>query len=762
MSLFDTIGNFFSPKTTTQGTTASQQQGQQAGASQSNLWPQLGGYFNNFASTAFNPQPFNGYQLGAAGNQAGVAGGLGTAFNTANLGAQGGLYNAGSYAPFMSPYLNNVAASTVGVQGLQKAQDLSALRGNQAVKGALGNNTGSEAAYLAGRVPYDTAAINQIYNQGFNTANTNAQTAAGLGYQGAGLAGSLTGAATGANQGLFGMGQTLWGDPMSWLSQGASALSPWTQAAGQNYSGTSSGNSTGQTNQTQQTNDPFGNLMTMLGLGLKGYGAWNAPTRAAGGRIPRALGGAVGSSSFADKVRDADATLKEMQSGGTVAPRHGYATDGWVTDITDMGPLNPTDAQGVVDQAKANDSSAYWNKMGDTVGGLGRNASGKSAGPGGPDPMAALRQQQAGLGQFMAQSDPRQFLPKMALGGTPRHGYATDGAVWGPGPEDAPVFPSTPAAAPPSAGLGASTPFETTLMRLGGEEESSAPVRRAPPGTPLESYSAFAPRRALPEGGGISGYLNRLGGAFSGEYQQSPVQDLGNAFLSAGVPGAQRMVQSIRDAQKDYLARIAADQHWATLSGKLPGGGATLAAKAQPSEIASREAQAGLARAQTTSAGFDAQLALKGAEAAQAQYLKRAQDLFYLRMVKDNPSNPNREADMASITEQEAANEKLGQQLRTQMLAPKPGTEAAKSAATPPPSSAAPSGAPGGSAAPSATGHTVTAPDGIKRAFPANTPPEQMKAIAWQEYQARLRAKGTNSVPGIAVGNPLPGLPGTQ
>ncbi len=183
----------------------------------------------------------------------------------------------------------------------------------------------------------------------------------------------------------------------------------------------------------------------------------------------------------------------------------------------------------------------------------------------------------------------------------------------------------------------------------------------------------------------------------------------------------------------------------AQIMGKTATGELTPMGRKVGPEIAHMNAATELAKAQTTSAGFDAQLALKGAEAAQAQYLKRAQDLFYLRMVKDNPSNPNREADMASLNEQEAANEKLGAQLRTQMLQPKPGSEAARSAG------AATSGA-AASAAPAGGGmKTVRGPGGMTMQFPADTSDAEIDRAMRAEWARRNPPAPTMTLPGGVI-----------
>lgn len=727
MSLGDIFGNFFSPKTTTQGTTASQQQGQQAGSSfgttnqnsfgtndvnttqaTSGLTDVTGkgtpyleaglgnvlGQLGTFGSSPF--QTAAGYNLAGLGSGAS----LGTAFGTANNVAGAGI---GDPSRYMSPYLSSVVSPTLQAFNTQNQQALQNIRGNQASRGALGNNTGNraEAVYYQGALPQQQAAIANLYNQGWNQSGQLSAQDAQTRLAGATAAGSLTGTLGGINTGLGGVGQAsaltpyqqaqAYGSTISGLATplgqtvGTTGLTTG-QTSGQTtnattgntsnqYAGTSSGSSTGQTDQTTVDQpSPFEIATTLAGLGIKAfasdervkeniapigksfdgqpiyrfnylgspqtqigfmaqdvekkhphavgeaggiktvdYDAATAPAARKGhfalGGMPGGLmslpgmGGVMdimkskgvpaggllglgdmgsaggmpfangGSASFADKVLHAHETLTKMRNGG----RAGYDDGGWVTDLT-MGSLSPTDAQSTVDTATGNESASKWGQFGDALGGAGKTGT-KPQQPGtNPNSaMDALAKQQAGLSQFVNSINPLQYARGM--------GYALGGAPsWGPGPEDAPQFDNAPA--PTSIGLGASTPFETTLARLGVGEESSTPVRSAPAVSPRpDPNSSFAPRRVLPEGGGIGGWLDRFGAGFSGEYQQSPLHDLGNAALAAGVPASQRMVQSIRDAQKDYMARTAADQHWATLSGKLPGGGATLAAQQAIGEV---------------------------------------------------------------------------------------------------------------------------------------------------------------------------------
>ena len=105
----------------------------------------------------FGASPF---QTAAGYNLAGLGSGatLGTAFGTANNVAQGGI---GDPSRYMSPYLSSVVNPTLQAQNIQNQQALQNIRGNQASRGALGNNTGNraEAVYYQGALPQQTAAI---------------------------------------------------------------------------------------------------------------------------------------------------------------------------------------------------------------------------------------------------------------------------------------------------------------------------------------------------------------------------------------------------------------------------------------------------------------------------------------------------------------------------------------------------------------------------------------------------------------------------
>lgn len=263
------MGNLFSTNQSSNTTS------QQSGTSQSNLFdnPQfqsaLSQYFSQYSpGNIGSTSTPNIYQSAAGGNQAGVAGSLGTATGVANQVATQGLTPQAIQAQ-MSPYISSVVNPTLAAFAQQNQQGLSQLAGNQAVRGALGNSTGSEAAYLAGVQPSQQATIAGLYNQGYGQAQQAALQSLQAQLSGASAAGSLAGAGTQANLGLNTIGQGLYSTsltPYTLTSQMASGLSPWLQAAGMSTSATGSG--TGN-----QTNTPgIGSVAAGLaGLGLSAF-----------------------------------------------------------------------------------------------------------------------------------------------------------------------------------------------------------------------------------------------------------------------------------------------------------------------------------------------------------------------------------------------------------------------------------------------------------------------------------------------------------
>lgn len=392
MGLFDSI---FGNKTSQ----TSQTSGSQQGTTSNNLWPGmqdfLAQYQQQFSGPSINTvnPGINQYQTGAADNQVDVAGNpaLGTGFNTASNIAQNGLTPAAIQAQ-MSPYVQNVVNPTIAAQNLQNQQALGNLAGNHATRGALGNNTGSAAAYMAGVQPAQQAQIAGLYDTGFRGAQQAALGSIGTQLQGTGAIGSLTGANTNANVGLGGLGQNIWQSsltgnmtPFQLSNQGVQGFQGLGSLAGTNFSGSNQGTSNTQGTQTQ---NPFQTALGVLGLGMTGWGGFG---KASGGRVvSKAEGGAVTGMDpipFHEKVAQAFQAVDKMRAGGgrieedkgelrhmndRLAPMgagrfasRGFAArvgglDPWTTDITPVSdmeangqdpfmPIRGYDGGGVVD-----------------------------------------------------------------------------------------------------------------------------------------------------------------------------------------------------------------------------------------------------------------------------------------------------------------------------------------------------------------------------------------------------------------------------
>ena len=234
------MGSIFSNKRTQQQATNSNQ----SGSTENNLWdnPQLqqflSGYNQQYAGAGNFNVPINDYQTGAAQAQSGVMGNLNPAFATAGQIGSDGITQA-SIDKYMTPYIKGVVDPTMAAQDMQNKAALSNLGGSQAARGALGNNTGSGAAYMAGVQPQQQAQIAGLYQQGYGQAVQTAGQDAALRLQGAGTTGTLTNVATGANTALGGMGQNIWQSnfqnamtPYSLYNQGVQGFTGFGNLAG--------------------------------------------------------------------------------------------------------------------------------------------------------------------------------------------------------------------------------------------------------------------------------------------------------------------------------------------------------------------------------------------------------------------------------------------------------------------------------------------------------------------------------------------------
>lgn len=358
------MGSLFSSKSKTQ----SQGSDTRNTTTENNYWdnPQLQqflqGYNQQYSNAGGFNVPINAFQTGAAGQQTGVAAGLNPAFNTANtIGSQGIAPQA--IQSFQNPYENQVVGNLLSDFNTQNLQTLDANRGRRAAQGALGNQTGADALIMQGQQDAQAKQLANTRMQGFNTAADLAKQSAGLQLQGAGTAGQLTGAATGANTGLYNMGQGMWDSSFK------NAMAPYDlfykgvqgQTGFGNLAGTTS-NSTGtNTNTSTTTNYPgLGqSIMGVAGAGLSMYGmgvdnGWWGGRADGGGGKGFEFGGPVGdnpmpagmtsrfptapaepahspSNSFADKVMSAHAIVKGLRDGGA-APKQGFDGGGAVSD----------------------------------------------------------------------------------------------------------------------------------------------------------------------------------------------------------------------------------------------------------------------------------------------------------------------------------------------------------------------------------------------------------------------------------------------
>lgn len=389
------MGNLFG---TTQ-TTNNQQNSQQSGSSTNPLAGTILDYSKNsvlpmFSASNINSIAPNQWMTGAAQNQAGVGSNLFPAFNAASNIAQNGV-QASDISRFMNPYTQNVIdaynrqADFNDARTLGQAQGAGALRGSLTNSASKANQDYMRSVMAANR---DMTAAN-LYNTGYGSAVSNAfQNNAGILGAAQGL-GSLAGAATGVNTGLGNLGQGIFQAglaPYSLTTQGAQALSGMAPATGTSYSGTSSGTSTGS---SQNNPGLIPSILGIAGLGMTGYnygqqkGWWGA---ANGGRIeamPRYNSGGV-----VDRLSETFHGLRGMLSGGSVMPK--YDAGGWVP-VVEREPQGPTPEAMLV--GRLNDVMKSFQP---TTG------------------MDAIAKSQDTLSRFMAANQPQQAMPRYADGGS--------------------------------------------------------------------------------------------------------------------------------------------------------------------------------------------------------------------------------------------------------------------------------------------------------------------------------------------------------
>lgn len=245
----------------------------QSGATQNNLFDNAG--FQNFLQGYSNQYgdinvPVDPTTQQAALNQSGVAGQLGPGFQTAGQVASGNGYNAQSYQPYMSEYTGQVTDALQTQFGDLMKQAGQVVNGDMTKQGALGNSNNAVARANAMTPIMNQAQtkLAEVQQQGFNTANQNAQAATNAQLQGVSALGNMAGAATGANAGAGQIGNTVFNQqlaPYTLANQGAQGWGNLGNIAGTNYQGQSTGNS--KTTETQ-TDSPFKILSTLVGTAM--------------------------------------------------------------------------------------------------------------------------------------------------------------------------------------------------------------------------------------------------------------------------------------------------------------------------------------------------------------------------------------------------------------------------------------------------------------------------------------------------------------
>lgn len=335
-------GNLFGTKQTTQ----QEQQSTQSGGTTSNFLPQLQQAYNTLQGQygSLGDMGANQFQQQAAQAQTGVAANLTPGYSAASSVAQNGI-SPNAINQYMSPYISSVVNAYNQQQDLNDAQALSQQQASAAKAGALTGSTAQGAdAYLRSQLQsqrnLNTA---NLLNSGFSQAGSLAGQSTNAQLAGANTLGSLTGVNTAANTGLGTLGTNLQQAgtvPYTLASQYASGTSGLANAAGQSYTGQSSGTSSGTTDQSQ-------------GLGTVAAGLLGAYLF---GR--KARGGAVDGDSIHERYKRTVSELQRMHGGGVEGYAEGGAPDGYA------------DARGFV-PASDNDPGAAPSNPGFSLGSLG-------------------------------------------------------------------------------------------------------------------------------------------------------------------------------------------------------------------------------------------------------------------------------------------------------------------------------------------------------------------------------------------------------
>lgn len=385
--------------------TSSQQTGQQSGSTtnpladinftyaQGNVLPQFSSA--NIDSTAARLQA-NQYQTGAAANQAGVAQNVMPVFNSAANMAQNGVSPA-SVSQWMSPYTQNVINAYNNQANINDGRTLAQAQGSNALAGGLTNSASrGNMDYLRATLGAnrDAQAAN-LYNTGYNTAVDSAFKNAGVMNTGAGTAGALAGVQTGANVGAGNLGQLVYGanqnsvmSPYNLATQGAQTLTGMVPGVGSSYSGTSSGSSSGT---SQQNPGLIQSLMGLGGLGLAGYDYGNQKGWFADGGAVEAMPRFNGHDTVG-KLAETFKGLKGMLSGGSVLPK--YEAGGWVP-VVEKAPQEPSAEQSFASRLSGLTSAFAPYNGGDQI-----------------------QQSQKALTDFMGRMPQQNALPKFADGGS--------------------------------------------------------------------------------------------------------------------------------------------------------------------------------------------------------------------------------------------------------------------------------------------------------------------------------------------------------
>lgn len=280
------MSSLFSSSSTTKSNSENNSQSNTQGNLTSN--PQYQQFLEGYGNLANNSisnitTPTNQYGEQAGSDQSGVASNLTPGYSAASNAASGTTYNSTSYKPYMSEYTSAVTDALQRQYGNTMKQVAETTRGNLASQGALGNSNNAVAVAnaLTPIANAENTALTNVQQQGFNTANQNAQTAGNFQLSGANSLGSLTNANTSANSALSNIGQNLYNNQITSQKLPAEISNLYNQGwstantiSGYNTQGKSTGNSASTTESTPSLfSSILGTIGTLSGLGAKDGGA---------------------------------------------------------------------------------------------------------------------------------------------------------------------------------------------------------------------------------------------------------------------------------------------------------------------------------------------------------------------------------------------------------------------------------------------------------------------------------------------------------